>query len=191
MVEATKHPPLDDRLRHRTIALIGGEDRALLRSNRSARSDAGTEAGVRTTSDSRLPQPVLATKRKTSGVRGQSPRNAPIPAWCAIWQDLRGVPTSPDLRPRPHGGDRSGRGTRSSDERAGRWPAKRVRDAGVQSAARLPRRGGRRTAGRAAATERRLLPYASGTGAGDGGRCKARKTHAIGRGRRCGARSAP
>ncbi len=50
MVEATKHPPLDDRLHHRTIAIIGGEDRALLRSNPSARSDAGTEAGVRTTS---------------------------------------------------------------------------------------------------------------------------------------------
>ena len=46
MVEATKHPPLDDRLRHRTIAIVGGEDRALLRSNPSARSDAGTGTGV-------------------------------------------------------------------------------------------------------------------------------------------------
>lgn len=68
MVEATKHPPLDDRLRHWTIALIGGEDRALLRSNPSARSDAGTEAGVRTTSG--LPPTPTCSGHKAQNLGG-------------------------------------------------------------------------------------------------------------------------
>jgi len=62
----------------RTMRCIGREDRALLRSNPSARPDAGTWTGASPTVP-RLspPQSVLATKRKTSGVWGQSPQRQP------------------------------------------------------------------------------------------------------------------
>ena len=68
MVDATRHSLLDDRRRGRTMVIIGGEDRALLRSNPSARSDAGTEAGVQTTSE--LPPTPTCSGRKAQNLGG-------------------------------------------------------------------------------------------------------------------------
>ncbi len=68
MAEATKQVRVDDRRRCRRIAAIGGEDRALLRSNPSARSDAGTGAGVQTTS--RLPPTPTCSGPKAQNLGG-------------------------------------------------------------------------------------------------------------------------
>ena len=68
MAEAPKQVRVDDRRRCRRIAAIGGEDRALLRSNPSARSDAGTGAGVQTTS--RLPPTPTCSGGKAQNLGG-------------------------------------------------------------------------------------------------------------------------
>jgi len=71
MVDATRDPTLDDERPCPTIAHIGGEDRALLRSPGapgSARSDAGTEAGVRTTSG--LPPTPTCSGHKAQNLGG-------------------------------------------------------------------------------------------------------------------------
>ena len=61
----------------RTMVLTGGEDTALLRSNRSAHAGAETQAGD-CQSDRPLsllmPAAFFATKRQTSGVWGRAPR---------------------------------------------------------------------------------------------------------------------
>jgi len=58
---------IDARYDVRAITPAGGEDRALLRSNPSARAGAETCAEPARTVGSRLPKHVLATRRKTLG----------------------------------------------------------------------------------------------------------------------------
>jgi len=56
-----------------TIGAIGREDRALLRNNPSARTDAGTGAGVRTPSDSRTSSLFWPQSDKPRGSGGRAP----------------------------------------------------------------------------------------------------------------------
>jgi len=66
--------PIDVRYKCRTIADAGGEDRALLRSNPSARAGAGTRAGV-CLHGSPPPSPTRSGHKAINlGVRGRAPR---------------------------------------------------------------------------------------------------------------------
>jgi hypothetical protein len=77
--------PLDGGRRSSTMAAIGPEDRALLRSNPSAETDAGTGAGASGESRRLPPLPLLAWPQsaKPWGSGGKAPRNP---------QTLTGVP---------------------------------------------------------------------------------------------------
>jgi len=95
MVDAKRRP---SRMRR-----IGGEDRALLRSNPSARSDAGTGTGA--PSLMMLPSTPACSGHKAPnlGGPGAAPPRLSQPARCAIWQHRMGRNGIDDGVPRAYG----------------------------------------------------------------------------------------
>ena len=71
-----------------TMGVIGREDRALLRSNPSAGTEAGTGAGSSRHGGSRSPNLFWPQSEKPRGFGGRAPRQTP--ARCANCQDLPG-----------------------------------------------------------------------------------------------------
>ena len=86
-----------------TLLPSGREDRALLRSNPSARAVAGAERGA--VLEPRLPLPCAnpsCTGSKAQNLRAAGPAR---PHRCAIWQYLRGdAPFDPRLSPKSSSG---------------------------------------------------------------------------------------
>jgi hypothetical protein len=88
--------PVDSQRKVRKMDNTGGEDTALLRSNRSARAGAGTRAGV-CQSGSHLPSPMTDVrsghKALNLGVWGRAPRRYLRPlghmSRCVSWWSCR------------------------------------------------------------------------------------------------------
>jgi len=81
--------PIDNRSHAGTMGVIGREDRALLRSNPSARTDAGTSAGSSRHGGSRSPCLFWPESDKPRGLGAEPPRQTL--ARCANCQDHWGL----------------------------------------------------------------------------------------------------